>query len=346
MSEDADGTVDYGPAEAAHTLVLAHGASQPMDAAGMELLAAGLAHAGVRVVPFEFPYMQRRRASGAAAGPTGTAGGVAIGGRSIGGRIAKPGGGRVRGGRPGVLRLPVPSPRPPGQAAKRWCGYSLASAVSVHWIADGDFKPRKRSGQNPGAEHRRGSTADRVVPRPLTISAFQGVPNNSDLRLRLMDDCRSIIVNMQGIMRERYLDYNGSAPLDPRVAEIMLPILMEGTGNASSTHRFGRRQAAAVDEAREHVAAMVGGRPSSVVFTAGATESNNLALRGAVDGALASRPRILVSAVEHASVRETARWLDEQGLAKLDVIPVTDGGFVDLQALERLIGTDVRCWSR
>ena len=142
-------------------------------------------------------------------------------------------------------------------------------------------------------------------------------------------------------MKERYLDYNGSAPLDPRVAEIMLPFLMEGMGNASSTHRFGRRQAVAVDEAREQVAAMVGGRPSSVVFTAGATESNNLALRGAVEGTSADRPRILVSAVEHASVRETARWLHERRLAKLDVIPVTEGGFVDLKALEGLIGTDV-----
>ena len=142
-------------------------------------------------------------------------------------------------------------------------------------------------------------------------------------------------------MREVYLDYNGSAPLDPRVAEVMVPILSEGVGNASSTHRFGRRQAAAVDEAREHVAAMVGGRSSNVVFTAGATEANNLALRGAVEGAPADRTRILVSAVEHASVRRTAQRLDERGLAKLEIIPVTKGGFIDLQALETLVGPDV-----
>ena len=86
---------------------------------------------------------------------------------------------------------------------------------------------------------------------------------------------------------------------------------------------------------------MVGGRPSSVVFTSGATESNNMALRGTVEGTSSDRPRILVSAVEHASVRETADWLHEQRLAKLDVIPVTEGGFVDLKALEGLIGTDV-----
>ena len=145
----------------------------------------------------------------------------------------------------------------------------------------------------------------------------------------------------QGIMRVVYLDYNGSAPLDPRVAEIMVPILKEGIGNASSIHRFGRRQNAAVDESREHVAAMVGGRHSNVVFTAGATEANNLALHGAAEGAPADRPRMLISAVEHASVRQTARWLDEHGLTKLDVIPVTKGGFVDLDALESIIDTDV-----
>ena len=143
-------------------------------------------------------------------------------------------------------------------------------------------------------------------------------------------------------MREVYLDYNGSSPLDQRVADVMVPILTGGVGNASSVHRFGRRQAAAVDEAREHIAALVGGRASNVVLTAGATEANNLALRGAVEGAPTDRPRILVSAVEHASVLHTARWLNEQGLAKVDFIPVTSGGFVDPDTVEALIDTDVR----
>ena len=142
-------------------------------------------------------------------------------------------------------------------------------------------------------------------------------------------------------MSEVYLDYNGSAPLDPRVAEVMLPVLTEGVGNASAAHQFGRRQAAAVSLAREEVAELVGSRPSDVVFTAGATEANNLALRGVVEAAAEHRSRILVSAVEHASVSEAARCLSEQGLAKLDVIPVTAGGFVDPHAVEALLGPDV-----
>ena len=142
-------------------------------------------------------------------------------------------------------------------------------------------------------------------------------------------------------MREIYLDYNASAPLDPRVAEEMIPSLTAGIGNAASVHRFGRRQAGAVEVAREHVAALVGGTPSGVMFTAGATEANNLALCGAAEAAPPDRARLLISAVEHASVRQTAIRLVERGLAKVDVIPVTPGGFVDLEALDELLDPDV-----
>ena len=142
-------------------------------------------------------------------------------------------------------------------------------------------------------------------------------------------------------MHEVYLDYNGSAPLDPRVAEAMIPALQSGMGNASSFHRFGQRQAAAVDNARERVAALVEASPSGVVFCAGATEANNLALIGLAEGAPAERNRIVISAVEHASVREPAQWLHEQGKAKLDVVGVTQGGFVDLDELDSLLGPDV-----
>ena len=142
-------------------------------------------------------------------------------------------------------------------------------------------------------------------------------------------------------MSEVYLDYNASSPLDPRAAEAMMPILTDAVGNASSVHRFGRRQAAAVDDAREQVAELVGGRASGVVFTSGATEANNLALQGAVEAAPKSRQRMLVSAVEHASVAGTARWLADCGLVKLDVIEVTAGGSVEPATVEEMVGDDV-----
>ena len=139
-----------------------------------------------------------------------------------------------------------------------------------------------------------------------------------------------------------YLDYNGSAPLDPRVLEVMMPILRDGVGNASSVHQFGRTQAARVEVAREQVGRLVGAAAKShVVFTAGATEANNLALQGLVAGSGPDRSRILISAVEHASVTATATWLSQQGLAKVDIVSVTSGGAVDLSALEELLGEDV-----
>ena len=138
-----------------------------------------------------------------------------------------------------------------------------------------------------------------------------------------------------------YLDYNGSAPLDPRVLGSMMPVLADGVGNASSVHGFGRRQAALVGEARGQVASLVGGRPGGVVFTAGATEANNLALGGIVEGEEGGRSRVLVAAVEHASVLEPARWLAGQGLAKVDVIPVTAGGSVVPDVVGSMMGPDV-----
>ncbi len=160
-------------------------------------------------------------------------------------------------------------------------------------------------------------------PLPLPAAPARGYPPHGD--------------RMDAI----YLDYNGSAPLDPRVAEVMVRALTDGLGNAASAHRFGLRQAAAADEAREHVAAMVGGRPSGVIFTSGATEANNLALRGAVEGRPPERPRILVSAVEHASVSRTAAWLGESGQAEVGTLPVTPGGFVDPDEVGAMIDSDV-----
>ena len=140
--------------------------------------------------------------------------------------------------------------------------------------------------------------------------------------------------------RAVYLDYNASAPLDSRVAEVMASALRT-VGNAASAHHFGRRQAALVADSRERVASLVGSRPSNVVFTASATEANNLAIRGVVQGASQGRRRIVVSAVEHASVFQTVDWLHARGIVRMDVIPVTGGGFVDIRAAERLLGPDV-----
>lgn len=142
-------------------------------------------------------------------------------------------------------------------------------------------------------------------------------------------------------MNEIYLDYNASAPCDPRVVEAVAKAMTDGFGNASSAHRFGRRQDAAVSDARDHVAELVGGHPGGVIFTAGATEANNLALSGfAASGAETQGrviPTLVTSAVEHASVSRTAEALAAAGRCHLRIAPVTPGGFVDLEALAGMV---------
>jgi cysteine desulfurase len=143
-------------------------------------------------------------------------------------------------------------------------------------------------------------------------------------------------------VNEIYLDYNASAPCDPRVVDAVAKAMTDGFGNASSAHRFGRRQAAAVSEAREQVADLVGGPPGGVIFTAGATEANNLALGGLVAPGAEPQSRVMptlvTSAVEHASVGQTAEALAEAGRCNLQIVPVTPGGFVDLEALAAMLG--------
>ncbi len=128
-----------------------------------------------------------------------------------------------------------------------------------------------------------------------------------------------------------YLDHNATAPLEAAVLEAMLPYLREHFGNPSSVHRHGRRARAAIDNAREQVAALVDAHPSQVVFTSGGTEANNLAIKGA---AASTRPgRILIGATEHPSVAEAALSLAEAGW-QLERLPVDREGLLQRDALD------------
>jgi cysteine desulfurase len=108
-----------------------------------------------------------------------------------------------------------------------------------------------------------------------------------------------------------YLDHNATTPLDARVLEAMLPFLTERYGNASSRHEYGRAARAAIDAARQQVAAAVGAHPTEVVFTSGGSEANNLFIKGAA--ACLKPATIAVSAIEHPCVREPALDLKRLG---------------------------------
>lgn len=134
-----------------------------------------------------------------------------------------------------------------------------------------------------------------------------------------------------------YLDYHATTPVDPRVLEVMLPYFTEQFGNpASSSHAFGWKAQEAVEEARRRVAALVGSTAREVVFTSGATESNNWAIKGVAANAPAGRRHLVCSAIEHKSVLEACKSLEKDGWS-LTIVPVQRDGRVDLAALEGVV---------
>ena len=129
-------------------------------------------------------------------------------------------------------------------------------------------------------------------------------------------------------MADVYLDHNATTPLDPRVREAMLPWLGERFGNPSSIHRAGQAARNAVEEARERVAALIGARPPEVVFTASGTEANDTVVASAAERARRSATgggHLVISAIEHPSVREAAARAESAGLEVTRVPPGEDG---------------------
>ena len=114
---------------------------------------------------------------------------------------------------------------------------------------------------------------------------------------------------------EIYLDYAATAPLDPEVVAVMRECLEREFANPSSQHAAGRRARAVVEAARAQVAARVGAAPQHIVFTSGATEANNLALLGMLAPRSGARPHLVTSRIEHKSVLDTARALEQAGVA-------------------------------
>ena len=137
-----------------------------------------------------------------------------------------------------------------------------------------------------------------------------------------------------------YLDYQATTPLDPAVAAAMEPYWRKSFGNPHSEHRHGWQAAAGLDLARRQVAQMVGAEEDWVVFTSGATEANNLALKGAMMAAPEGRRRLVTAATEHSCVLESASWLERQGCA-LTTLGVDRDGLIDLAELENALDDDV-----
>jgi cysteine desulfurase len=137
-----------------------------------------------------------------------------------------------------------------------------------------------------------------------------------------------------------YLDYAATTPVDSRVLDVMLPFFSASFGNPSSVHRYGQRAEAAVDEARESVAACLHCRPDEVIFTSCGSESDNLALRGAAQATSerTGRKQILTSRVEHHAVSKTAEQMMAHYGFQLAWLEVDAHGMVRPEAVEKAIG--------
>ncbi len=134
-----------------------------------------------------------------------------------------------------------------------------------------------------------------------------------------------------------YMDYHATTPMDPRVFEAMKPYFMETFGNsASRNHSFGWVAEEAVEKSRKQIADLIGANPKEVVFTSGATESNNLAIKGVAEMYAEKGNHMITAATEHKAVLDTCKHLEKKGI-RVTYLPVQTNGLVDLEMLKDAI---------
>jgi len=140
--------------------------------------------------------------------------------------------------------------------------------------------------------------------------------------------------------RAIYLDAQATTPVDPRVLDVMLPLYLDVYGNPhSSSHMYGWETSDMVEEARASVADLIGARPNEIIFTSGATESNNMAIKG-VANFYKNKKHIITTQTEHKCVLDTCRHLEVQGHNDITYLPVKPNGIIDLNVLKSAIRPD------
>lgn len=140
-------------------------------------------------------------------------------------------------------------------------------------------------------------------------------------------------------MRRVYLDHSATTPVDAEVATLMLTYYTEKYGNPSSIHGFGREAKHALEEARLQVASLIGAKPEEVTFTSGGTEADNLAILGIAEARRNKGKHLMISAIEHHAVLETAEYLEKMGF-ELTVLPVNAEGFVEVETVAKALRPD------
>jgi len=137
-------------------------------------------------------------------------------------------------------------------------------------------------------------------------------------------------------MKRIYLDYAATTPIDKRVVKVMLPYFEENFGNTMSLHSFGQEAKFALEQSRQILADLINAEPNEIIFTGSATESNNLALKGIAFANELKGNHIIISAIEHPCIIESAKWLAKQGF-EITKLPVDKYGLVNPEDVKKAI---------
>ncbi|XP_019865056.1 cysteine desulfurase, mitochondrial [Aethina tumida] len=171
------------------------------------------------------------------------------------------------------------------------------------------------------------------IPKCI-INVNKGV-SSSNFRKLTTDSKYNIREEFEG--RPLYLDAQATTPLDPRVLDLMLPYLTSYYGNPHSrTHAYGWESEAAVEKAREQVANIIGADPKEIIFTSGATESNNIAVKGVARFYGSKKKHVITTQTEHKCVLDSCRSLEAEGF-KVTYLPVQSNGIISLEELDKAI---------
>ncbi|OBS65378.1 hypothetical protein A6R68_06095 [Neotoma lepida] len=184
------------------------------------------------------------------------------------------------------------------------------------------------------ATWRRAALAATAVSRSRLTAPTRG------LRLRVADHALHSAVPSEAVLRPLYMDVQATTPLDPRVLDAMLPYLVNYYGNPHSrTHAYGWESEAAMERARQQVATLIGADPREIIFTSGATESNNIAIKGVARFYRSRKKHVVTTQTEHKCVLDSCRSLEAEGF-RVTYLPVQKSGIIDLKELEAAIQPD------
>jgi cysteine desulfurase len=172
--------------------------------------------------------------------------------------------------------------------------------------------------------------------RPISARAAASARPESGFGVRASRDPREAASRHPYPGRMHYLDHAATTPVLPEVRDVMLSFLDSDFGNPSSVHSYGRAARRGVEDARDRIAAAIGGSPTEIVFTAGGTEADNLALKGVASKLKAHGNHVITSAVEHHAVFESAHQLERDGF-EISALEVTSDGLIDVDALRSAV---------